>query len=70
MQSELTGPEVLEELDLWLEDDLTAEQLPTVVSASLLGSGGCVGCHGCHGCGPCGGCRGCGPCGGCRGCGG
>ncbi|GIE88193.1 hypothetical protein [Actinoplanes regularis] len=54
MQSEVREPEALEELDLWLEDDLTAEQLPTVVSSSLLLTGGgcghCHSCHGCHGC--------------------
>ncbi|WP_285551638.1 hypothetical protein [Actinoplanes regularis] len=47
MQSELNKPEVIKELDLWLEDDLTAEQLPTVVSASLLVPGCGGGCHGC-----------------------
>jgi hypothetical protein len=70
MQKELIGSE---DLDLWLEDDLTAERLPTVVSASLMATGGSKGCGGCgHGCGGCGhgcgGCKGCG-CGGCRGCG-
>jgi hypothetical protein len=66
MQREETWPEVHEDLDLWLEDDLTAEQLPTVVSASVLGTGGCIDFRG-GGCQSSGGCRASGSCGNCSG---
>ncbi len=56
MRNERRRSEVLEELDLdldlWLEGDPTAEELPSVVSSSLLGTAGfetdgCVYTFGC-----------------------
>ncbi|GAA1782002.1 hypothetical protein GCM10009682_00330 [Luedemannella flava] len=57
MQLELTRTEVAAELDLWLEDDTTAEQLPPIASTApqwTAGCGGCYGCSGCYGCYSCG----------------